>query len=50
MKPMREKKQGWETVIDFTKFYKNGIPIEELIKRLKKMNDAKYGRRKEEQA
>lgn len=27
----------WETVIDFTKFRKNGIPIDELITRLKKM-------------
>ncbi len=28
----------WETVIDFTKFRKNGIPINELIERLKKLN------------
>lgn len=27
--------EGWETVIDFTKFRKNGIPAEELLKRLK---------------
>lgn len=27
----------WETVIDFTKFRKNGMPIDELIERLKKL-------------
>jgi antitoxin (DNA-binding transcriptional repressor) of toxin-antitoxin stability system len=28
---------AWETVIDFTKFRKNGIPARELLARLKKM-------------
>ena len=28
---------GWETVIDFTKFRKNGMPIDELITRLKRI-------------
>ncbi len=28
---------GWETVIDFTKFRKNGMPIDELISRLKRI-------------
>jgi prevent-host-death family protein len=32
-----ENDEGWETVIDFTKFRKQGIPINELIKRLKKI-------------
>lgn len=27
----------WETVIDFTKFRKGGIPINELISRLEKL-------------
>jgi antitoxin (DNA-binding transcriptional repressor) of toxin-antitoxin stability system len=28
----------WETVIDFTKFRKGGIPASELIERLKNLN------------
>ena len=28
--------EGLETVVDFTKFCKNGISVQELIKRLKK--------------
>lgn len=30
--------EEWETVIDFTKFRKNGIPIDELIQRLKRLD------------
>ena len=26
------EEEGWETVIDFTKFRKGGMPIDELIK------------------
>ncbi len=26
---------GWQTIVDFTQFRKNGIPAEELLKRLK---------------
>ena len=26
---------GWETVVDFTKFRKGGIPAEELLKKLR---------------
>jgi hypothetical protein len=29
--------EGWETVIDFTKFRKNGMPIDELISKLKRL-------------
>ena len=28
---------GWETIIDFTKFHKNGISAKELLARLKKI-------------
>lgn len=30
--------EEWETVIDFTKFRKNGITIDELIQRLKQLD------------
>ena len=29
--------EEWETVIDFTKFRKNGMPIDELITTLKRL-------------
>lgn len=29
-----DDEEGWETLIDFTKIRKGGIPIDELIKRL----------------
>ena len=29
--------EGWETVIDFTQFRKGGMPVDELLARLKKM-------------
>jgi len=28
----------WETVVDFTEFYKEGIPARELLKRLRSLN------------
>ena len=28
---------GWETVVDFFKFKKNGMPIDELITRLRRL-------------
>lgn len=33
MSPVNEN--GWETVVDFTQFHKNGISANELLKRLK---------------
>ena len=30
--------EEWETVIDFTKFRKGGIPVDELIARLKRLS------------
>ncbi len=29
---------GWETVVDFTKFRKGGMPVEEVIARLKALS------------
>jgi len=29
--------EGWETVIDFTAFRKGGMPIDELITRIKRL-------------
>ena len=31
--------EEWETIIDFTNFRKKGVPLEELIARLKKQLD-----------
>lgn len=36
-----EDEAGWETVIDFTKLRKGGMPADELIERLKSLE--KYG-------
>lgn len=33
--PVDAEDEGWETVIDFTKLRKRGIPAEELLERLK---------------
>lgn len=30
-----DDEEGWETVIDFTKFRKGGIPAKELLERLR---------------
>lgn len=30
-----DEEEGWETLIDFTKFRKNGIPADELLKILR---------------
>jgi prevent-host-death family protein len=35
--PIDEEESGWETVIDFTKYRKGGMPIEEVLRRLKKL-------------
>lgn len=32
-----DDEEGWETVIDFTKFRKGGISAEELLERLKNL-------------
>ncbi len=31
------EEEGWETLVDFTQFRKNGIPLEELVSRLRAM-------------
>lgn len=33
-----DDESGWETVVDFTQFRKGGMPIEEVIARLKRLN------------
>lgn len=33
-----ENEEDWETIVDFTKFRKNGVPAQELIARLKKLS------------
>ncbi|MBI2099532.1 type II toxin-antitoxin system prevent-host-death family antitoxin [Candidatus Uhrbacteria bacterium] len=35
--PLTNADEGWEEVIDFTKFRKNGISAKELLARLKKL-------------
>ena len=40
MIPMDEDDDSlWETVVDFTKINKRGVPIEAVIKSLKKLNE-----------
>lgn len=36
--PPDEDDSMWETVVDFTEFYKEGIPARELLKRLRALN------------
>lgn len=36
--PPDEDEGLWETVVDFTKFYKNGIPARDLLKKLRVLN------------
>lgn len=36
--PPGEEDESWETVVNFTKFYKNGVPARELLKRLRALN------------
>lgn len=33
-----DDEDGWETVIDFTKFRKGGIPVDEVIKALETLD------------
>lgn len=38
--PMDEDDDSlWETVVDFTKINKRGVPIEDVLKSLKKLNE-----------
>ncbi len=36
--PIEDTKDMWETVVDFTEFYKDGMPAKKLIKLLKKID------------
>ena len=36
--PPDEDDSMWETVVDFTEFYKKGIPARELLKRLRSID------------
>ena len=36
--PPDEGDDIWETVIDFTEYYKNGIPASQLLKKLRSLN------------
>jgi prevent-host-death family protein len=36
--PPDEDDSMWETIVDFTQFYKEGIPARELLRRLKRLN------------
>ncbi len=38
--PPEEDEASWETVADFTKFYKHGIPALELLKKLRSLDGA----------
>ena len=36
--PPDEADELWETVVDFTEFYKNGVPAKQLLKKLRSLN------------
>lgn len=36
--PPDEDDSMWETVVDFTEFYKEGIPASQLLKKLRSLN------------
>ena len=36
--PPDETETMWETVVDFTEFYKDGIPARQLLKKLRSLN------------
>ena len=37
--PPHNSDESWETVIDFTEFYKDGIPARRLLKKLRLLNE-----------
>lgn len=37
--PPDEADELWETVVDFTEFYKNGVPAKQLLKKLRSLNE-----------
>lgn len=37
--PPNESDTQWETVVDFTEFYKEGIPAGQLLKKLRSLNE-----------
>ncbi|MFY9461942.1 MAG: type II toxin-antitoxin system prevent-host-death family antitoxin [Candidatus Sungiibacteriota bacterium] len=37
--PPDDADELWETVIDFTEFYKDGIPARQLLKKLRSLNE-----------
>lgn len=37
--PPDDSDELWETVVDFTKFYKDGIPARQLLKHLRSVNE-----------
>lgn len=39
MSPPDDDSGLWETVVDFTEFYKNGIPAKQLLKKLRLINE-----------
>lgn len=36
--PPEEHESQWETIVDFTEFYRNGIPARELLKKLRALH------------
>ena len=36
--PPDDTDELWETIVDFTQFYKNGIPARQLLKKLRSLN------------
>jgi hypothetical protein len=38
LSPIDEEELGWETVIDFTEINPRGVPAEDVLKALRKLN------------
>lgn len=36
--PPEERESQWETVVDFTEYYRDGIPARELLKKLRALH------------
>ncbi len=36
--PEADEESGWETVVDFTKIRPGGVPVDEVLKELRKLN------------
>lgn len=38
LSPIDEEELGWESIVDFTKINPQGVPVEDVLKALRKIN------------